>query len=399
MVQAAYWADTWAKAQGNRSRRSSTTRRRGRQARRLPAVLDVRQVLQADQRELQPAARSPARPAPARPTRHLPAVLVLRLGRRDRTGAWSWRISGSAVARGLPEPAGGVRAVHRPGLDARRPRPRRRDWAHQPRSRQLNMFYSGCSPPRAASPAASTNSWGGNYGDAGKPAGDADVLRHVLRPGSRSTTTRRRNQWFGFQAWSMERVAEYYYVTGNAEAPRSILDKWVTWAESVTTVNTSAGGDLPARHARPGAASPATSWTTGTSNSSAGGQHRAARQRRPDAPSRPRRGHLTGQDVYAYYAAKSGDTTAETDAQNILDVIHKNFADPLGYSAPETRTDYKRLHRRPTTPPTSKGVFIPSNWTGKYPGGIPLSSVRPTRSCRSGPGTSATRSGPRSRPT
>ena len=29
------------------------------------------------------------------------------------------------------------------------------------------------------------------------------------------------NQWFGMQAWSMERVAEYYYVTGNAQAKAS----------------------------------------------------------------------------------------------------------------------------------------------------------------------------------
>ena len=26
------------------------------------------------------------------------------------------------------------------------------------------------------------------------------------------------NQWFGYQTWPMERVAEYYYVTGNAQA-------------------------------------------------------------------------------------------------------------------------------------------------------------------------------------
>jgi hypothetical protein len=77
--------------------------------------------------------------------------------------------------------------------------------------------------------------------------------------------------------------------------------------------------------------------------------------------------------VYEYYAAKSGDTTAETAAQNILDVIHKNFADPLGYSAPETRTDYKNF-TSPYNTTNFEGVFIPSSWTGKYPGGIPLSS-------------------------
>jgi len=36
------------------------------------------------------------------------------------------------------------------------------------------------------------------------------------------------NQWFGFQAWSMERVAEYYFVTGDAKA-KLILDPWITW--------------------------------------------------------------------------------------------------------------------------------------------------------------------------
>ncbi len=48
------------------------------------------------------------------------------------------------------------------------------------------------------------------------------------------------NQWFGFQAWSMERVAEYYQVTGDADA-KAILDKWVSWALANTTVDPSTG--------------------------------------------------------------------------------------------------------------------------------------------------------------
>jgi hypothetical protein len=39
---------------------------------------------------------------------------------------------------------------------------------------------------------------------------------------------------------------------------------------------------------------------------------------------------------YAYCAARSGGTTAETDAQNIPDVTHKVRADSLGCSAWET---------------------------------------------------------------
>jgi hypothetical protein len=77
--------------------------------------------------------------------------------------------------------------------------------------------------------------------------------------------------------------------------------------------------------------------------------------------------------VYAYYAAKSGNTTAETAAQNILDVIHKFYGDSLGFSAPETRTDYKNFNV-PYSTSTQEGVFIPSSFTGTYPNGTKLSS-------------------------
>ena len=44
------------------------------------------------------------------------------------------------------------------------------------------------------------------------------------------------NQWFGMQAWSLERLAEYYYATGDAKA-KAMLDKWVTWALANTTIS------------------------------------------------------------------------------------------------------------------------------------------------------------------
>ncbi len=39
----------------------------------------------------------------------------------------------------------------------------------------------------------------------------------------------------------MERVAEYYYATGDAKA-KALLDKWVTWAIANTTI--AANGDF-----------------------------------------------------------------------------------------------------------------------------------------------------------
>ena len=80
------------------------------------------------------------------------------------------------------------------------------------------------------------NNWGGNYGDAGKPpTGDPtfDGMYYDPQPEYHNPPS---NQWFGYQTWPIERLAEYYYVTGNTEA-QSILAKWVSWAESVTVAS------------------------------------------------------------------------------------------------------------------------------------------------------------------
>jgi hypothetical protein len=163
----------------------------------------------------------------------------------------------------------------------------------------------------------------------------------------------------------MERVAEYYDVTGNAQA-KAILQKWVSWAESVVTVNTATGAIC-----EPGqlnwSGQPAESFTTGTSSTA-------------QPPANPGL-HVTVSNgcsgdigvaaslakAYMYYAAKSGDTTAETAAQNIIDVIHQFYGDSLGFSAPETRTDYKNFTSAFNTT-NFEGLFIPSGWTGSYPG-------------------------------
>ena len=87
-------------------RRVSATIGKAAQDGRLPALLDVRQVLQ--DRWAAPARRCP--PAPARTRRPLPDVLVLRVGRRDRHGGrlgLAHRLQ--PHARRLPEPAGRLR--------------------------------------------------------------------------------------------------------------------------------------------------------------------------------------------------------------------------------------------------------------------------------------------------
>jgi hypothetical protein len=174
----------------------------------------------------------------------------------------------------------------------------------------------------------------------------------------------------------MERVAEYYFQTGNAQA-KAILQKWVAWAESVTTVNTTTGAICePGQLNWSGA--PAESITTGTTSTTI-----PANPNLTVTVSNGCSGDLgvaaSLAKTYAYYAAKSGDTTAQTQAQNIIDVIHQFYGDSLGFSAPETRTDYKDF-TIPFNTTNFEGLFIPSGWTGSYPGlgSTPMTSADTT---------------------
>ena len=209
-----------------------------------------------------------------------------------------------------------------------------------------------------------TNNWGGNYGDVTKPpSGDPtfDGMYYDWQPVYHNPPS---NQWFGFQTWSMERIAEYYYASGNAQAG-AILKKWVAWAESVATVNASTGAIcMPGTLTWTG--QPAESWTTGTSSSAQppanSGLHVSVSGCSVDLGVS---GSLA--KTYAYYAAKSGDTTAETASQNIIDVIHQFYGDSIGYSAPESRTDYSNFTSAFNTS-NYEGVLHPVRLVRDLPG-------------------------------
>jgi len=163
----------------------------------------------------------------------------------------------------------------------------------------------------------------------------------------------------------MERVAEYYYVTGNAQAG-AILSKWVSWAESVATFNTTTGAIcLPGQLNWSG--QPAESFTTGTSSSAEPPANPGLHVTVTGSCSADLGVSASLAKVYEYYAAKSGNTTAETDAQNIIDIIHQFYGDTLGFSAPESRTDYSNFTSAFNTT-NFEGLFIPSGWSGTYPG-------------------------------
>ncbi|MGW3861512.1 glycoside hydrolase family 48 protein, partial [Streptomyces sp. NPDC005047] len=206
-----------------------------------------------------------------------------------------------------------------------------------------------------------TNSWAGRY--ATPPAGTPTFygMYYDEKPVYHDPPS---NQWFGFQAWSMERVAEYYQQSGDAAA-KEVLDKWVDWALSETTVNPDGTFRIPSTM----------QWSgqPDTWNASSPGDNGDL--------------HVTVSDytndvgvaaAYAktltYYADRSGDTEAAATAKALLDGMWENNQDALGIAVPETRADYNRF---------DDPVHVPNGWTGTMPNGDTIDASSTFASIRS----------------
>jgi hypothetical protein len=361
LIQAAYWAQQYATAQGNESQISGTLADAAKLGDYLRYSMYDKYFKQISAACSQDGSVScPAGTSKANEETYLLSWYYAFGG--STTGAWSWRISGTEIHEGYQNPLAAF-ALSTDSSLIPLSSSAKGDWSTS-LTTQLNLMQ-WLQSNEGGIAGGVTNNWGGNYGDVSKPpSGDPtfDGMYYDFEPVYHNPPS---NQWFGYQTWPMERVAEYYYVTGNAQAG-AILSKWVSWAESVTSFNTTTGaiclpGDLN------WSGQPAESFTTGTSSSA-------------EPPANPGL-HVTVSGscssdigvssslakVYEYYAAKSGNTTAETDAQNIIDIVHQFYGDTLGYSAPEARTDYSNFTSAFNTT-NFEGLFIPSGWSGTYPG-------------------------------
>jgi hypothetical protein len=165
------------------------------------------------------------------------------------------------------------------------------------------------------------------------------------------------NQWFGMQVWSMERLAEYYQVTGSAAA-KTVLDKWVAWARANTTANPAAGTwAVPSELSWSG--QPDT-WNPASPGGNAG-LHVTVTSRNQDLGVTAALAR-----TLMHYAARSGDTASRDLAKNLLDAMWAApNQDSRGISVAETRADYNRF---------DDGVYVPSGFTGTMANGDPINS-------------------------
>ncbi|MEV1286185.1 glycoside hydrolase family 48 protein [Micromonospora sp. NPDC049679] len=347
-IQAAYWALTWAKAQGKEADVAATVAKAAKMGDYLRYAMFDKYF-----KKIGNCVGASACPAgTGKDSAHyLMSWYYAWGGATDAAAGWSWRIGSSHNHFGYQNPMTAWALTNVAELKPKSPTAVT-DWTNS-LNRQLE-FYQWLQSAEGGIAGGATNSWDGSYAQppAGKPTfygmfyDDHPVYED---PGS--------NQWFGMQVWSLHRVAELYYATGNAKA-KAILDKWVPWAIANTTIGTGGNFEIPSDLRWTGA--PAT-WN-------------------PSSPAANTGLHVEvtakGRDVgvgaaYArtlmWYAAKSGNAAAKNTAKGLLDAMYAN-AEAKGISTVETRTDYGRFDDVYNAS-TGQGLYLPPGWTGTMPNG------------------------------
>ncbi|MGP3944505.1 MULTISPECIES: glycoside hydrolase family 48 protein [Streptomyces] len=355
VVQAAYWASEWAKAQGKGGQISGNIAKAAKMGDYLRYAMYDKYFKKVGNcvGETGCAAGSGKNSS-----HYLLSWYYAWGGATDTSAGWSWRIGSSHAHGGYQNPMAAWALSSYADLKPKSATGAG-DWSTSLK-RQLE-FYRWLQSSEGAIAGGATNSWQGRY--ATPPSGKSTFygMYYDEKPVYHDPPS---NQWFGFQAWSMERVAEYYNRTGDASA-KTVLDKWVKWALSKTTVNANGTYQIPST----------LQWSgqPDTWNASSPGANASL--------------HVTVADytndvgvaaAYAktlsYYAAKSGDTQARDTAKALLDGMWNNYQDALGIAVPESRADYNRF---------DDPVYVPSGWTGTMPNGDKIDAGSTFQSIRS----------------
>ncbi|SOE08021.1 glycoside hydrolase family 48 protein [Streptomyces sp. Ag109_G2-15] len=354
-VQAAYWADVWAKGQGKGGDVSATVAKAAKMG-------DYLRYAMYDKYFKKIGNCVGASSCPAGTGKDASHYLLSWYyawgGATDTSAGWAWRIGSSHVHGGYQNPLAAYALSSYADLKPKSATGAA-DWGKS-LQRQLE-FYQWLQSSEGAIAGGATNSWQGRY--ATPPAGTPTFygMYYDWQPVYHDPPS---NQWFGFQAWSMERVAEYYQQTGNATA-KAILDKWVKWALSKTTINPDGTYRIPSTLQWSG--QPDT-WNASSPGGNSGLHVTVADYTNDVGVTAAYAKTLT------YYAAKSGDTTAKSTAKALLDGMWSNYQDSLGIAVPETRSDYSRF---------GDSVYVPSGWSGKMPNGDAITSSSTFSSIRS----------------
>ncbi|MFI8205144.1 glycoside hydrolase family 48 protein [Streptomyces sp. NPDC085937] len=353
-VQAAYWADLWAKEQGKGGEVAGTVAKAAKMGDYLRYAMYDKYFKKVGNCTSTSCPAGTGKDA----SHYLLSWYYAWGGATDTSAGWSWRIGSSHAHGGYQNPLAAYALANHAPLKPKSATGAE-DWGKS-FQRQLE-FYRWLQSAEGGIAGGATNSWAGRYTT--PPSGTPTFygMFYDEKPVYHDPPS---NQWFGFQAWSLERVAEVYQQTGNALA-KSVLDKWVDWALSETTVNPDGSFLFPSTLKWSGKPDTWNASSPGANN----GLHVEVVDYTNDVG-------VAGSyaKILTYYAARSGDTEAADTAKALLDGMWENHQDDLGIAVPETRRDYERF---------DDPVHVPSGWTGTMPNGDRIDSSSTFLSIRS----------------
>ena len=351
-VQAAYWALRWATAQGNAGAISASVAKAAKMGDFLRYAMFDKYFKQIGNC----VGASTCAAGTGRTSQHYLLGWYFAWGGAEPGGGWAWRIGDGAAHHGYQNPVAAW-ALSTQSSMAPKSSTGKSDWATS-LTRQIE-FLQWLQSPDGGIAGGCTNSWDGQYGT--PPAGTPTFygMPYDWQPVYHDPPS---NNWFGMQAWGMERWAEYYYLTKDAKI-KPILDKWVTWVSGKVTVSGTTFS-IPSTLSWTG--QPDT-WNAASPGANSG-LHVAVTESGTDVG-------VAAALVKAllYYAAATSNTATQTLGKNLLDAL-SGHTDTKGIAIAETRSDYNRF---------DDAVYVPSGWTGTMPNGDAISSSSTFMSIRS----------------
>lgn len=265
-------------------------------------------------------------------------------------GSWGWRIGSSHNHFGYQSPVAAYILSTDEDIVPKATNAKR-DWADS-LDRQIE-FYQWLQSAEGGIAGGASNSLGGQYQK--YPAGSATFYGMIYDedPVYHDPSS---NRWFGMQAWSMQRMAEYYYLSGDTRV-KNLLDKWAAWAASEVHV-TGDTFEIPSNLKWSGQPDTWTGTYTGNNN-----LHVEVETYGQDLGVA---GSLS--NALLYYSAATQKYSPEADwqtsynaAKSLLDCIWDNYQDDKGIVSSENRQDFVRIFEQE--------VYIPQGFTGKMGNG------------------------------
>jgi ferric-dicitrate binding protein FerR (iron transport regulator) len=265
-------------------------------------------------------------------------------GSLDRNNGWAWRSGSSHVHFGYQNP---VAAWFLAKGSA--------EWSES-LARQVE-FYRWLQSAEGAIAGGATASVNGRYEPIPPGTPTFHGLAYVDHPVFRDPPS---NEWFGWQAWSVGRLAQYAALAKDPAAA-AVVDKWAAWARRVVKLTPDGRYSIPSTLRWSGKPD---SWNAASPGANAG-LHVEVVDETADVG-------VAASLARALIAHGSPESRAV--AKELLDRMWSLYRDARGVSNPELRADYKRFHDPVDLPPGWRGALASG---GAITSGVTFLDLRP----------------------